>query len=1632
MNQPTVAGPQTQTHCPYCALQCGMALRPAPAGTDGADGSVVEVVARDFPTNMGGLCQKGWTAPALLRSPERLTTPLLRTGDGLVAVSWDTALATIVDKVTAIQREHGRDAVAVFGGGGLTNEKCYTLGKFARVALRTKNIDYNGRFCMSSAAAAANRAFGIDRGLPFPLADLAEAEVIMLIGSNAAETMPPFMQWLTRQKANGGRLVVVDPRRTPTARGADVHVQINPGTDLAFVNGLLNLAIANGYVDENYIAARTNGFASVREVIAGYGPERVARITGVAIEQLREVADLIGTRTKVMLLSARGAEQHSKGTDTVSALINLALALGLPGRPGSGYGCLTGQGNGQGGREHGQKADQLPGYRMITDAAARDHVARVWGVGPDSLPGAGLSAAELLDALGRPHGPKALFLLASNPVISAPDTIRVTERMRSLDLLVAFDLVLSESAALADVVLPVTQWAEETGTMTNLEGRVLRRNKALDPPPGVRSELEVLSELATRLGAPGNWPSEPEAIFDELARASAGGNADYSGITYQAIAEHDGVFWPCPAVPSGQPPHLGTPRMFTERFATSDGRANFIAVEHSPVAEERDDEFPLYLTTGRLLAQYQSGAQTRRIKALNDHEPAAFVELHPELAAQFGIADGDQVQLRSRRGHVLAPARITDAIRADTLFMPFHYGQLGTANRLTNPALDPVSKMPEFKVCAVSLTRVDGPTRPVARPHRPKPAIICRCNSVARTDIEARFHAGERTVSEIATSTHATTGCGSCHAEVADVLRGLSHPAPHATTRDQERVMTNPAMQQKVVVVGNGMVGQRFVEALAETDLDRRWHVTVLGEEPRRAYDRVALSSYFGGKSAHDLDLVSDGVYDDPSYVLRLAETVTSIDRVARTVTTSRGTTVGYDRLILATGSSPFVPPVPGHDLPGCFVYRTLEDLEAIKSAVAKARARNAGRSAGMVVGGGLLGLEAAHALRLLGISPHVVELAPRLMPLQVDEGGGQLLKGLIEDLNVRVHTETTATEIRPDRSRLLATLSNSVELDVDVVVFSAGIRPRDELARQFGLQVGEHGGIVVDAQCRTSDHNIFAIGECALVEGKTYGLVGPGYAMARVVADQLLERASEFTGADTSTKLKLMGVDVASFGDALARTEGALEVAVSNPVSGSYAKLVVDDSAQTVIGGVLVGDASRYGVLRTMVGKPLTVDPLALIASVDPADLALPHDAQVCSCLNVTRAEVGNAIRNNELSDVAGIKRCTNAGTGCGSCVSLLKTILVEEGVAVSTALCEHFAMSRAQLFDAVRVTGLRTFTAIIERHGTGRGCDICKPAVASILASLGGGHILDGEQAALQDTNDHFLANMQRNGTYSVVPRIPGGEITPQGLIVIGEIAREYGLYTKITGSQRIDLFGARVEQLPRIWARLVDAGFESGHAYGKALRTVKSCVGSTWCRYGVQDSVSLAIELELRYRGLRSPHKLKSAVSGCARECAEAQSKDFGVIATENGWNLYVGGNGGARPRHADLLLIDADTETLIRTIDRFLMFYIRTADRLQRTSVWVDGLEGGLDYLRSVLLDDVLGICDELDAQMAEHIDNYRDEWAGVLNDPERLQRFVSFVNAPETPDPSISFELERGQIKPARTTIAGGRLEVARI
>ena len=822
---------------------------------------------------------------------------------------------------------------------------------------------------------------------------------------------------------------------------------------------------------------------------------------------------------------------------------------------------------------------------------------------------------------------------------------------------------------------------------------------------------------------------------------------------------------------------------------------------------------------------------------------------------------------------------------------------------------------------------------------------------------------------------------------------------------------------RQVVVVGNGMVGHRFVELAAAIP---GVGITVIGEEPRTAYDRVHLSAYFTGVGAGDLALAPP----PSSAAVHVGERVTEIDRESKTVRTDGDRRLSYDTLVLATGSYPFVPPIDGRDLAHCHVYRTIEDLDAI-------RASGAGAEVGVVVGGGLLGLEAANALKNMGLATHVVEFAPALMGTQLDDGGGAMLRGMIEDLGVRVHTgKNTLRIVAGASARYRMEFADGDALETDMVVFSAGIRPRDELARDCGLDMGERGGIVIDERCATSDPNILAVGECALYDGRIFGLVAPGYEMAKVAAGVLGGRQDVlFRGADMSTKLKLLGVDVGSVGDAHARTRGASTYTYIDEREHVYKRIVVNRTGKKLLGAVLVGDTGDYGMLlQTMLNAlPLPKHPDALIlpqreggGMPEGAVAGLPDSAQICSCHDVSKGAIVNAIGDGATT-LGAIRSCTKASTGCGGCgplvTQLLNAELKKHGIEIDTDICEHFPYTRQELYHLVRVERITAFDELIERHGRGRGCDICKPAVASIFAACWNDHVLKAPHAPLQDTNDHFLANMQKNGTYSIVPRVPAGEITPDKLIALGQIAKKYDLYTKVTGGQRIDLFGAEVHELPLIWRELIDAGFETGHAYGKAVRTVKSCVGSTWCRYGVLDSVGMAIAIENRYKGLRAPHKIKLAVSGCARECAEAQSKDVGVIATDVGWNLYVCGNGGMRPRHADLFATGLDDEMLIKLIDRFLMFYIRTADRLQRTSVWMENLERGLDYLKSVIIDDKLGLAADLEAEMAHVAGTYACEWKTTIEDPEKLKRFRTFVNS-EQADDSLVFVRERGQRRPA--------------
>jgi nitrite reductase (NADH) large subunit len=837
---------------------------------------------------------------------------------------------------------------------------------------------------------------------------------------------------------------------------------------------------------------------------------------------------------------------------------------------------------------------------------------------------------------------------------------------------------------------------------------------------------------------------------------------------------------------------------------------------------------------------------------------------------------------------------------------------------------------------------------------------------------------------------------------------------------------------KNIVVVGNGMVGHKFNEKLLaklpQNLASLGVHLTVIGEEPRPAYDRVHLSDFFNGATAQDLELAPPGWHAQQGIHLLTGECVTEIDRAARVVRTHTGRALPYDFLVLATGSAAFIPPVPGMEHPGVFAYRTIEDLEAMTT-----QAKHSQRAA--VIGGGLLGLEAAKAVLDLGLQASVVEFAPRLMPRQLDQAGANLLKAKLESLGIQILLGKNTRCVEAGPGGLTLQFTDEQALEVDMVVVSAGIRPRDELARQAGLATGGRGGIVVNDRLQTSDPFIWAIGECALHQQMIYGLVAPGYDMADTVADQVAaallgqapsERA--FTGFDMSTKLKLVGVDVASFGDPFCEQTPHDVLLWEDRRRGVYKRLNLSPDGKYLLGGILVGEAESYNLLLQMVKnrmalpphpEDLVMPPRAGASAEAGAGVAgLPDGALVCSCEGVSKGDICQAIENQNLTDIPGIKKCTKAGTGCGGCVPMLNDLLTlslkKQGKAVKRVLCEHFAYTRQELYDLVRINGEASFRQVINRYGQGCGCEVCKPAVASILASVH--NELVAKQSVIQDTNDRFLANIQKGGTYSVVPRVPGGEITPQQLIVIGQVAQQFDLYCKITGGQRIDLFGARVEQLPLIWEQLIAVGFESGHAYGKALRTVKSCVGSTWCRYGVQDSVGFAIRVENRYKGLRAPHKLKSAVSGCVRECAEAQSKDFGIIATEKGWNLYVGGNGGAKPQHAHLLAADVDEATCLRYIDRFLMYYIKTAGPLVRTATWLNNLEGGMDHLRDVVVHDSLGLAAQFEQEMEHIVATYHCEWREVVETPGLRAEFRSFINTPQA-DPTVAFVEERGQKRP---------------
>ncbi len=1598
---------ETRSVCCFCGVGCGVIVL--------AQGDRVIGVRGDpeHPANRGALCSKGMALHETVHLDDRLRFPLARAEKGapLARVAWPEATARLAGVLHRALETRGPDALGLYLSGQLATEDYYALNKLAKGFLGTNHVDSNSRLCMSSAVAGYQRAFGVD-GPPTCYEDLDHAELVLVVGANMAWCHPVLFRRLQTARERGGRrLVVLDPRRTPTADAADLHVAIRPGSDAVLLLGLLAELARRGRLDAAYVEAHTEGFATLAAALPAFPPERLERECGVARETLARLADWWSAAGSALSLWAMGVNQSAHGTDTVSALVDLHLATGQLGRPGAGPVSLTGQPNAMGGREVGAMATMLAAHRDPGCEADRRELEALWGSGAIAAE-PGRSAVELFEHAAA-GGLDVLWIVATNPAVTLPDQTLVRRALERTPLVVVQDVVAAtETARFADLLLPAAGWGEKSGTMTNSERGVARLRAAVRPPGEALPDWRIAALVADRLGhgRAFAWRDEGEVWSEHLA-STAGRDCDMTGMT-AARLETRTLQWPCPG-----PDHGGTPRLYTDgRFPTPSGRARFVVPERLAPVEATSAAAPLVLTTTRLRDQWHTMTKTGGVARLRAHAPEPELEIAPSDAARLGVAQGARVTVRSARGSFTMAARVTDAVPEGMVAAPMHFGEAfaqgALVNVATHGAIDPISRQPELKHAAVRVEPVSA-----AEP-TPRERTLCACREVPERAVREAIARGVRTLAALDRETGAGGACGTCRPEIAGLLRRA--PAPPG--------------RRPLVVVGHGMVGNRFVESLLERGGAERWRVVVVGEEPRPAYDRVHLSDLFAGRTPADLALSRAEDCAAQGVELRVGTRAAAIDRAARELVTEAGERLPYEVLVLATGSRPFVPPVPGVEKRGVFVYRTIEDVEAIRAAASGARR-------GIVIGGGLLGLEAAKALRDLGLEAHVVEAAPRLMPRQLDAAGSALLAERIEALGVQIHLGKATERVLGAAAATGLRFAGGEELAADLVVVSAGIRPRDELAAACGLAGGERGGVRVDDELRTSDPAIFAIGEVAEHRGSLYGLVGPGYAMADVLAVNLAAvpgaPPQRFLGADLSTTLKLLGVDVANLGDPLGVEGATRDVVLHDQRGGRYARLLFAEDSSRLAGGILVGDTSQYARLVQLLreGKEVPGDPQELLfgARASTGGAAVTDDAaQVCSCNNVTRGAIRSAIQGGELLELAAVKKATKAGTGCGGCLPTVTAILAEELAAAGRSrpnhLCEHFAYARQELFQIVKITGARSFEALLASHGRGDGCEVCKPAVASILASLWNEPIL--EQATIQDTNDRFLANIQRGGTYSVVPRVPGGEITPEKLIALGEVARRYGLYCKITGGQRIDLLGARVDQLPEIWRELVEAGFESGHAYGKAMRTVKSCVGTTWCRYGVQDSTGLAIRIEERYRGIRAPHKLKAAVSGCIRECAEAQSKDFGVIATERGWNLYVCGNGGSKPRHAELLAADLDEVTLVRFIDRFLMYYIQTADRLTRTARWLEGLPGGIEYLRRVVIDDHLGIAAELESQVQHLVDTYQCEWKQVVLDPELQRRFRHFANSAE-PDETLRFALERGQRRPADRSAPAPRTPVER-
>ncbi|MFI5303448.1 MAG: nitrite reductase large subunit NirB [Nitrospiria bacterium] len=1560
-------GKITKTVCPYCGVGCGMLLT-------SVNNRVINVSGdKDHPANFGRLCTKGVTSAEPLRAEGRMTSPLIRNSrdQAPVTVGIKKAIEETASRLNTIVEKYGPDAVAFYVSGQISLEAQYLANKLAKGFIGTNHIDSNSRLCMSSAASGYKLSLGAD-GPPGSYEDIENCDCFFLIGSNMADCHPIlFMRVMDQVKSSGAKLIVVDPRKTSTAEGANLFLQIKPGTDLSLLNGILHLVLKSGNHDLKFIQSHTEGFEELLGLLEAYTPEMVSRVAGIPEKDLRMAAHWIGTSRECTSFWTMGLNQRIHGTWLTNAMCNLHLATGKICRPGSGPFSLTGQPNAMGGREIGYLSHGLPGQRTVANASDRHFVENIWKIPEGKIkPQPGFDAVSLFERLVTGEI-KGVWIIGTNPVASMPNRTKVIQGLSNAELVICQDLFFdTETNRYADILLPGAMWAEAEGIMVNSERNLTLMQKAVDPPGAALPDWEILARVATAMGFSEAFSySGANDVFEEIKNFwNSATGYDLRGVSYERLRVQP-VQWPCPHSGSNRNPiRYLNPLNGLIRFPTESGKARLLARPYLPPAELPNDDFPLILNTGRFPHQWHTLTKTGKIPALMRIDSGPFVAVHPDDALRLDLSDGDNVEICSRRGYAIHPARVTDRVLPGNCFSPFHWSDLFGSdlaiNSVTNDATDPISHQPELKICAVRLSKVESISNDREILSRQIPLV------------------------EVAEGIRKS---GIVPEETEDAplipLTGLEKK------RNVNPINSEKNGKKKLVVVGNGMAGIAAVEQILA--LKSSLEISVYGAEPFVNYNRILLSDVLSGKMRpEETYLNSREWYQKNGISLNVNQKIMEINPEARTILNDRGERISYDKLLLATGSHPFVPPIIGIEKKGVFTYRNLDDTSKMIDYSKKAHKA-------AVIGGGLLGLEAGRSLVKRGLHVTVFHLVDRLMELQLDNESGLILKKEVERLGMNVHLNHSICEIIGKDSVEGVSFSNGKAYEADMVVFSTGIRPNIELAKRAGLETRR--GIVVNDFMETSQRDIFAVGECAEHRGKTYGIIAPLFEQAKVAARALTGlNDKKYEGTVESATLKVAGIDLVSIGNFLGNSPGCEDLIYSDKGHSLYKKIVLQGNR--VVGAILLGNTSDSARILQLVKSQADVtlfrqNLMMGDVSENGRNRTLLEDEDiVCGCMGVNKKSIVNAISEFELTTREGIGEKTKACTSCKSCSPLIDQILQEvlggEYIPVgekTKTFCSCFTISRVELVSQIRTLKIKAVSQVLNQLGNGIGCSYCKPGLSYLLSEIWMER--HKEERNSRFINDRVHANIQKDGTFSVVPRMYGGVTSPDELRKIAEVAEKFQVpMVKLTGGQRIDLLGVKKEELPLIWAEL---GMPSGHAYAKAIRTVKTCVGTEFCRFGVQDSTSFGINMEKCFEGLYTPHKVKMAVSGCPRNCAESYVKDIGVVAIQTGWEIYVGGAAGMTVRKGDLLATVNTEDEALRAATLFLQYYREEGNYLERTYDFVVRI--GIEKIKKDLFDPDTGRSDELLEHFKMAKEAVVDPWKNERERPVHPYQFKELVS-----------------------------------